>query len=60
MFTTTAFRPAADARDGCRNATLVADGRMPRDVLAARPGAANGASAAADPAATPGRRRQAC
>jgi surface antigen len=28
------FTPRGDARDGCRNATLVVDGRRPRDVLA--------------------------
>lgn len=28
------FTPQGDARDGCRNATLVVDGRKPRDVLA--------------------------
>lgn len=28
------FTPRGDARDGCRNATLVVDGRKPRDVLA--------------------------
>jgi len=28
------FTPHGDARDGCRNATMVVDGRKPRDVLA--------------------------
>jgi surface antigen len=28
------FTPRGDARDGCRHATLVVDGRRPRDVLA--------------------------
>jgi surface antigen len=28
------FTPQGDARDGCRNATLVVDGRKPHDVLA--------------------------
>ncbi|PKO63788.1 MAG: hypothetical protein CVU23_09590 [Betaproteobacteria bacterium HGW-Betaproteobacteria-17] len=28
------FTPRGDARDGCRNATLVVDGRKPREVLA--------------------------
>jgi surface antigen len=28
------FTPRGDARNGCRNATLVVDGRRPRDVLA--------------------------
>lgn len=28
------FTPRGEARDGCRNATLVVDGRRPRDVLA--------------------------
>lgn len=28
------FTPRGDSRDGCRNATLVVDGRRPRDVLA--------------------------
>ncbi len=28
------FTPRGDARDGCRQATLVVDGRRPRDVLA--------------------------
>jgi surface antigen len=28
------FTPRGDARDGCRHATLVVDGRKPRDVLA--------------------------
>jgi len=28
------FTPRGDARDGCRNATMVVDGRKPQDVLA--------------------------
>lgn len=28
------FTPRGDARDGCRNATIVVDGRKPRDILA--------------------------
>jgi len=28
------FTPGGDAANGCRNATIAADGRKPRDVLA--------------------------